>query len=199
MFMVCLTNLTQNKLIRVDVSAPERDDSCYICIKFRFLLVFLCRWTCSRKSRTRKLFPQVLGTEYNINVMLAGNSDTSRVYSCHLLGKRLTGGSSSYIICCCLQMWWGMNCCDSNSTRSLSSNDATRRGAIGINSQQEVVNHPRAWGQEFALNKWKIKRRASCCCLQLVLGRQVLNAAGGIGISINEPLSIFSWNTVFGA
>jgi hypothetical protein len=88
MFMLCLTNLTQNKSIRVDVSAPERDD-CYICIKFRFLLASLCRWKCSSKSRNGKLFPQVLATKYNINVMLAGNSDTNRVYGCHLLGKRL--------------------------------------------------------------------------------------------------------------
>jgi hypothetical protein len=96
-------------------------------------------------------------------------------------------------------MWWGMNYCDNNSTRSLSSNYATRRGAIAINSQQEVVNHPRAGGQEFALNKWKLKRCASCCCLQLVLGRQVLSAAGGMEITFNEPLNRFWWNTVFGA
>jgi hypothetical protein len=46
-----------------------------------------------------------------------------------------------------------MNYYDNHSTRSPSPNDATRRDAIAINSQQEVVNHPLAGTQEFTLNK----------------------------------------------
>jgi hypothetical protein len=39
---------------------------------------------------------------------------------------------------------------------------ATRRDATAISSQQEVVYQPLAGSQEFALSKWKLKRRNAC-------------------------------------
>lgn len=105
------------------------------------------------------------------------------VCSCHLLGRRLQVAAAVMCCCCCCccckQMWWGMNYYDNHSTRSPSPHNAKRRDAIAINSQREVVNHPRVGGQEFALHKWKLKRRASCCYWELVAGRYVFTLQVG--------------------
>jgi hypothetical protein len=54
------------------------------------------------------------------------NSDTTWEYSCHLLGEAPTGGTSSHVDSRCDGR---MNCCDSNSTRSLSLPLFKRRNA----------------------------------------------------------------------
>jgi len=102
--------------------------------------------------------------------------------SCHLLGRRLQVAAAVIMCCCCCckQMWWGMNYYDNHSTHSPSPHNAKRRDAIAINSQREVVNHPPVGGQEFALHKWKLKRRAPCCYLELVSGEKCFHAAGGV-------------------
>ena len=149
----------------------------------------LCRWKIFEKTGGHRFFQKLFISVYNVNALLVGKPGEARTgfVQLPLVGEAHTGGCSSYYGCCCCcccccykQMWWGMNYYDNHSTRSPSPHNVKRRDAIAINSQREVVNHPRVGGQEFTLHKWKLKRRASCCYLELVSDEKCFHAAGEV-------------------